>query len=39
MPHAWAALRLEVLVDFKVGGVEQENAVYRPAVAPARPIS
>ena len=33
MPHAWAALRLEVLVDFKVGGVEQENAVCRAAVA------
>ena len=33
MPHAWAALRLKVLVDFKVGGVEQENAVRRAAVA------
>ena len=33
MPHAWAALCLKVLVDFKVGGVEQENALRRAAVA------
>src|SRR6185295_1111947 len=32
MPYAWAALRLEMLVDFKVGGVEQENALRRAAV-------
>jgi hypothetical protein len=32
MAHAWAALCLEVLVDFKVGGVEQEDAVCRPLI-------
>jgi hypothetical protein len=34
MPHARAALRLEVLVDLKVGGVKQENALPRAAVTP-----
>src|SRR5262249_18306986 len=33
MPNARAALRLEVLVDFKVSGVEQENAMRRATVA------
>src|SRR5439155_3514293 len=33
MPHARASLRLEVLVDFKVGGIKQENALSRAAVA------
>src|SRR5688572_18311263 len=33
MPHARATLRLKVLVNLKVGGVEQENALCWAAVA------
>jgi len=33
MPHAWATLRLEVFVDFKVSWVEQKNTLRRAAIA------
>src|SRR5262245_34596976 len=38
MPDAWAALPLKVLVDFKVGRIEQQNALCRMTVA-SRPAS
>jgi hypothetical protein len=37
MPNAWTAERLEVLLDFEVGGVEQEDAVGGVPVASGAP--
>ena len=37
MPNTWATERLKVLLDFEVGGVEQEDAVGGVPVAPGAP--
>ena len=37
MPNAWTTERLKVLLDFKVGGIEQEDAVGRVPVASGAP--
>jgi len=37
MPNAWPTERLKVLLDFEVGGVEQEDAVGRVPVASGAP--
>src|SRR5256885_1111125 len=37
MPNAWATERLKVLLDFEVGGVEQEDAVGGVPVASGAP--
>ena len=37
MPNAWTTERLKVLLDFEVGGVEQEDAVGRVPVASGAP--
>ncbi len=37
MPNAWTTERLKVLLDFEVGGVEQEDAVGGVPVASGAP--